>query len=325
MDKLEWGVYGVDLFFAISGLLICGRLLREQREQGSFSLRDFYVRRVFRIIPLVAVYILVVWLLVVSHRLRVRPIELLSCIFFFRNYITQDPWSFVTAHFWTLAVEEHFYLIWPGLLALLGSRRARMWVVPIALGIAVWRLGAAHYYYSYHTPRNFYIRSDIRLDAPLWGCWAALLIDGGWTKTLTNFLIAPVAIILGLACLFCFAFHPPFERVLVAASIPLILLSTVLHPEGLAAKVLELPSIRWIGRLSYSLYIWQQIFLLWPTYPRPLPLGWLQRWPINFVAMMVFAVISYYLVEKPSIALGRSIVQRFQRPRFAASTAIASS
>lgn len=312
--KLWWGGYGVDIFFGISGLLICGRLLRERRERGYFSLREFYVRRVFRIIPPAAVYILTLSFFVLGHRIQVRPIELLSCIFFFRNYLPENAWSFVTAHFWSLAVEEHFYLLWPGFLAFLGNRRARVCVIPIAIAIGLWRFGLMRYYYCFHVPVNFFARSDIRLDAPLWGCWAALLIDSGWTKLLTSFLTTPVSIVLGLICTGCIVFSPPFSQTLFAAAIPFILLSTVLHPHGLPARVLELPLLKWVGQLSYSLYIWQQVFLVWPTYPRPLPFGWLQAWPVNFVAIFMFAATSYYVIEKPAIGLGRRVVRGLQQP-----------
>ena len=305
--KLGWGGYGVDIFFGISGLLICGRLLREQRKHGRFSVRDFYLRRFFRIIPPAAVYIFAVTILSLVKRINVRPIELLSCVFFFRNYLSNNPWSFVTQHFWSLAVEEHFYLIWPGLLLLLGIRRARVFIVPIAMSIGLYRLGLVRCYYHFNLPADFFTRSDVRLDAPLWGCWAALLIDGGWTKSLTSLLKAPLCLGLILLCSGCAVFEPPFGQTVIAASIPFVLLSTVLHPHAFPARCLELAPVKWIGRLSYSLYLWQQIFLVWPSYPRPLPFGWLQSWPLNFVAIFLFAMISYYLIEKPAIGWGRKI------------------
>ena len=69
--------------------------------------------------------------------------------------------------------------------------------------------------------------------------------------------------------------------------------------------------MRWIGRISYSLYLWQQLFLVHAKIPRPLPLGRLQDWPLNIVAVFVCASASYYLLERPLVAFGHSLSTRY--------------
>src|SRR5271156_3422052 len=81
------GVFGVDLFFGISGLLICGRLLDEREKTGGISLHSFYIRRVFRILPPAFAYLAIVGLLAIAGFIAISPREWLSSVFFSRNYI----------------------------------------------------------------------------------------------------------------------------------------------------------------------------------------------------------------------------------------------
>ena len=87
----QHGVFGVDLFFGISGLLICGRLLDENDRTGGISLRSFYTRRVFRIIPPAFAYLATIALLAIVGVIVVSPREWLASLFFSRNYILMPP------------------------------------------------------------------------------------------------------------------------------------------------------------------------------------------------------------------------------------------
>src|SRR5439155_5748855 len=84
---------------------------------------------------------------------------------------------------------------------------------------------------------------------------------------------------------------------------PAMLMATMLHPGSLAGRLLEWPPLRWIGRLSYSLYLWQQLFFVLPSSRMSL-LGRLQDWPVNVACVFACAIASYYLVEKPFIREG---------------------
>ena len=123
------GPNGVSLFFAISGFLICSRLLEEENATGKISLRGFYIRRASRIVPAALTYLLVIGLLGFAGYILVSPWDWWSSVLFFRNYLPPDMisrgWGGYTMHYWSLAVEEHFYLLWPGLLVFVG-RGARV-------------------------------------------------------------------------------------------------------------------------------------------------------------------------------------------------------
>ncbi len=312
------GARGVDLFFGLSGFLICSRLISEHRRTGKVSLAGFYVRRFFRIFPPYYAYLAVVAALGVAGILAIEVPEILSCVFFCRNYYRPASYGPYTAHFWTLAVEEHFYLLWPGLFVVLisagGPKVARRFAFFASLLIAGWRAVDSRYqlfarYVPINTPGT-YFRTDARLDALLLGCWIALLVaEPAWRERLARWL-SPAAWTLLASAFFgsiLAGLEVPMISLYVALLVPVILVGTALHPESWAGRLLEIPALRWIGRLSYSLYLWQQLFLTgWfqsPAFP-------IQRLPFNWIASFACAVASFYLVERPMIRLGHRIAAR---------------
>jgi peptidoglycan/LPS O-acetylase OafA/YrhL len=168
----RFGGQGVDLFFAISGFLITSLLLAEMEKTGAASLRGFYTRRVFRILPPLIAYLLVLAGLAVWWRELVAPWEFAASLLFFRNYTMQVAGGRATNHFWTLSVEEHFYLFWPALLVFAGRRRALKIAIGIALCVAVWRGldGRMHLFATlFGTDPGRFLRTDTRIDGILWG------------------------------------------------------------------------------------------------------------------------------------------------------------
>jgi len=309
-----WGAYGVDIFFAISGFLICSRLIEEFKRAGRLSLTSFYIRRAFRILPPAIVYLAVLLVLFKSGLAKGQIRDLVSSLFFFRNYVPSVQfleWN-NTNHFWSLSVEEHFYLLWPGFLALCGIQRARRLVVPLALSIAVWRLMAPHVAIF----PNVYLwsRTDVRLDGLLWGCWVALVLDVAEYRQILTRYLSPIALaVLGPALLWSILTKSPMGSTAMAFLLPLVLLCTVLHPDSLLGQVLEWAPIRWFGRISYSVYIWQQVFLDPNMLHYPIRMA-LMRLPLNVAAILACAVASYYLVERPMTELGRRISFRPGNP-----------
>jgi peptidoglycan/LPS O-acetylase OafA/YrhL len=305
------GSLGVDIFFGISGFLICTRLLQEQQRSGRISLRGFYIRRAFRILPASFTYLAVVGFLGLTGLLYVGAWQWLSCLLFFRNYVDSSAaGGWYTGHFWSLCIEEHFYLFWPGLLVLLGTRRARWGVAGMALAVAVWRaLEFRHQWLGRFLPESgFYARTDIRLDGLLWGCWMALLFSVPRVRAwLTRWLSLGVWLAMAGAFLALVKYHPPMSMLGQAFLIPLLLVATIVRPRGLVGRVLETMPMRWIGRISYSLYLWQQLFLVGSREPRPLPFGPLQEWPLNVAACFACAALSFYVIERPLIHLGQRL------------------
>jgi peptidoglycan/LPS O-acetylase OafA/YrhL len=309
---IQAGSRGVDIFFAISGFLICTRLLQERQQTGGISLRAFYLRRAFRILPPYFTYLGVLAVLAVCGVLVVEGREFLGCLLFIRNYYGPvESHGWYTGHFWSLAVEEHFYLLWPLFLVTCGSRRARSLVVVIALAVPAWRVLDERFGLMSALVQGSQ-RTDTRIDGLLWGCWAAVLLEMPAYRAWITRLLTPWVWFAVVAALVALVRYEPFmEKFWQSFLLPWLLLGTVLHPTWAVSQLLEASPLRWLGRLSYSLYIWQQIFLLgsWRV-SRPFPLGMLQELPLSVAASFVCAAASYYLLERPLLRYGQRLARR---------------
>jgi peptidoglycan/LPS O-acetylase OafA/YrhL len=305
------GNIGVDIFFAISGFLICGLLLEEFARTGAISLRGFYLRRCFRILP--PYYAALVGLCAVSlfTGLHLKYSYLPSCLLFYRNYMPLGPdehGGFYTAHFWSLAVEEHFYLLWPALLIAVKPKRAARVAFALAMLVFAWRQLQQY-------PRllpailvvpNSMTCTDTRIDALLWGCLAAIYFPA-IRRTLERIHFSQLWLPILAIVLVLERMHAPCLTLWHAVLLPALLLSTVIQPASLLGRVLEWRPLCWIGTLSYSLYLWQELFLPLPSMKAPGAFGDLQHWPWNVPAMLVCAVLSRYLLEIPMIRLGHRL------------------
>ena len=300
-DITRFGAFGVDIFFGLSGLLITRLLLEEWNATGGFHLRQFYVRRAFRILPPVLVYLSVF----TASGLSKSTTEVVSSLLFFRNYVPSGLTGFSTGHLWSLAVEEHFYLLWPGLLALLGPKRSRQSALWLALGFGLWRMIESQLATPLFPEVPAHFRTDLRLDALLWGCLVAFLLNGSseqekfirqtrWPYWLAAFVF--------VIC--CVRYYSPLSSVGVALLIPVILGGTLVHPRWWISRALSWRPLAWLGRISYSLYLWQELFLT-PGWNRALQL-W-RHWPWNLAASLAAAIASYYLIETPLIRTGRRL------------------
>ena len=309
---LRMGPNGVSVFFAVSGFLICTRLLEEEQITGRFGLKGFYIRRACRILPAAFAYLAVIGILGLLGVLIVTPLEWASCVLFFRNYVSPNwihaGWGGYTIHYWSLAVEEHFYLMWPALLAFSGRVRARYVAAGLAATVAMWRWwDFRHQWMERHVPGVLFAsRTDVRLDGLLLGCLAALILaEPRWRAWFERHFTAWVWWICAVAYLLFQVLeqrhtYSIWESALLAA----LVAGTVLQPASLLGQWLENPALRWVGRLSYSLYLWQQLFLI-PGAKYPFSL--LQRFPVNLVMLLVAAVLSYELLERPMIRLGHRL------------------
>lgn len=300
----RYGAFGVDIFFGLSGLLITKLLLEEFGRSGSFHLRAFYVRRAFRILPPVLVFLLGY----TAAGLWRSGWEAASCLLFFRNYAPDRIAGGGTQHLWSLSVEEHFYLIWPGLLAWIGARRSKDWAARLALMVAAWRLIESQLPAPLFPEAFPRFRTDLRFDALLWGCAVAFFLDDAVQREkLKTQLRLVVWVPLAIVVIAAIRYFTPLTSVLVATLIPMLLAGTVLHPEWRLSRFLEWQPVAWLGRISYSLYLWQGMFLIaaWEH-----PTGWWRQWPTNLVMCFGASVLSYYFVEQPMIQYGRRLLAR---------------
>ncbi len=306
----EYGDLGVDIFFAISGLLICSRLLGEERIHGKINLKDFYIRRAFRILPPVFLYLGVITVLSVFSVLPITKAELgpelAECLLFCRNLpitIAHASGGWYTGHFWSLSLEEQFYLVLPAFLVLVVRRyRARALGV-LAVTVAVHRalvLGACPggWWLKYHP--------DVRIDALLVPAMIAVLASSPQHRALFEKCLRfwPFGVVVFL-CLVPFGHGFSWGMTVFIWLLPAIVLGSVLNPANIFGRLLEWNVLRYIGRISYSLYLWQELFFTDHGFSEGnRPLGWLQTWPLRLVLTFGLASISYHLLECPLIRLG---------------------
>jgi peptidoglycan/LPS O-acetylase OafA/YrhL len=306
------GHRGVDIFFAISGFLITTRLLAEVREQGVVSLKSFYIRRFFRILPPLLLYLGVLAALAAIGLVAVSTWEWLGCCFFFRNYLPEpDVRGWYTAHVWSLSVEEHFYLLWPPLLVLCGRGRVRYAVAAAVFAVPIWR----YFDQRFQILSPFGVgRTDMRIDALLWASIVAMLVEPPavrdfLTKWMTPWLWLGVCIVIVVVAFT----EPPLGLTTMAFLMPWILVGTIARPTALPSRVLEWRWLTWVGRLSYSLYLWQQLAIS-PVWVRVGLLSpetfWFWSFALHFSATFACAVVSYYLLERPLVRWGNGLAAR---------------
>ena len=303
------GYAGVDLFFAISGLLICWRLLEEEEKFGRISLRNFYVRRAFRILPPAIAFLGAIAILIFIGVLHIGILDWLGAVFFYHNYTSLLGWrgpdSYFVDQFWSLAVEEHFYLILPGLLLLTRKR----WRLPLLILIAV--LIEIHRWHVLRTRvwSHVLFHTGVRLDDLLIPAILAIIVRslnsreklGKWLRGW------PVLLVLA-AVLYTFWEGIFWQTEMVAVLLPLIVLGSLLNPHDYLSRILEWRPLRYVGRISYSVYLWQQLFFTGHFYAgKGSPLGIFQNTFLSFCGCFLLAVISYHLLERPLIRVGHKL------------------
>jgi peptidoglycan/LPS O-acetylase OafA/YrhL len=284
----QTGQHGVTIFFVLSGFLITSKLL-----EGPISLKRFYLRRFFRLMPAAWTYLGAVLLLnQLSHKRFLTLAGLSACLFFYRNFV-QNVGSAVTGHFWSLSLEEQFYMVWPCVLLFAGVRRCRWIAAAGAIACATYRwLYWAHY--NHNLMNN---QSQVRADALLIGCLLALLLADArvlpsvarWSKL--SALPAFVALLFAMAR---FQWLPPLYE---CVAISILLAATMLSPSSAFSRLLSLRPLAWLGTVSYSVYLWQEIFM-------PFRSIWMLC-----IGLPLFALGSYYFIENPMQRLGKRLTR----------------
>jgi peptidoglycan/LPS O-acetylase OafA/YrhL len=284
------GYLGVTLFFVLSGFLITSKLL-----ENPLDLKRFYLRRFFRLTPAAWTYLLV---LLVLTRTTGRPYttfaEVRACIFFYRNFY---GFMGVAGHFWSLSVEEQFYLVWPVTLLLAGVARSRWIALFGAIGCALFRwIFWPHYAHTFPAGPTF-----LHADGLMVGCFLAILVSDPKSRpALIRFskTAALPALLLLLLCLYF-----PHEQFLIIEQICMAVLiaATTFHPQSLSARSLSFSPLAWLGTVSYSVYIWQGLFMEFRS-----------PWGI-FLVMPIFALASYYFIERPTNRLGHRLTSQRAR------------
>jgi peptidoglycan/LPS O-acetylase OafA/YrhL len=328
----EWlseGKLGVRCFFIISGFLITTLMLREAVSIGRVDLKGFYLRRAVRILPVYLAFLGFIALLQLFTSYHETQGQWAHLLTFTANFNPVRTWN--SGHIWSLSCEEQFYMFWPAIFLLLGlTAPKRIGVILLLLATAVSvasRAIESSYMFlggiesppwsaSYILACVFYWSSLLNyLDSLAIGCTLAYIHPWLGRKFNSLRISLPIAII-GVLCIAgpylmqhlnlkvsLVKIFGPFIQAIGMAS----LISLSIHQaESGVFRLLNLSAVRWLGRLSYSLYIWQQFFS-----EKPEVFGWqtpiVQSFYTWIPISMLVASASYYLLETPLVNLRKRL------------------
>jgi peptidoglycan/LPS O-acetylase OafA/YrhL len=329
--QVPGGFIGVDLFFVVSGFLITGLLIREREKTGKVSFAKFYARRVRRILPAAAVVLLIT--IPISYSLVTliqRPDAMQDgasaalSIANIRFALTTDYFNPVSyspfLHFWSLGVEEQFYLVWPALLLVAAWRAPRIGAGAALLAVVVVSFAASLYMTDTNPSWAFYM-----LPTRAWqlaaggllavGAGSLSRVPGAFQHVISRILV--IAGWAALAALLIDAFTIdsttipyPGTAALIPTAAGLLLIASGMERRG-PGVLLRLMPIRFIGKISYSLYLWHWpmlilggLYLQGPLQDVALP-GQVQAvlTPSQAFALALFSIpvatVSWGLVEEP--------------------------
>ena len=316
---LSGGYVGLDIFFVMSGFLITALLVREAETTGGIRLRDFFARRIRRLLPsAVAVLAFVVvagWLIMAPLQREPLARDVLAANFYVVNWRFVDQQTDYLAaglsaspvqHFWSLSVEEQFYVVWPVVLlgaALIALRtrhdvRALAGCAVVAIGVVLFAYALGHtreaagaaYFSTFSRGWEFAIGAALALVP------ASRVRIG--RRTAAALTIAAVVVLAWCAVTFDEATRFPGPAALAPClATAAIILAGVHHADGLTARGLAIRPLRWVGRISYSWYLWHWpllVFaaLIWGDLPVAARVG-------VVAASLVPTLLAHRYVEEP--------------------------
>lgn len=316
------GGVGVLIFFCISGFLITWLMFKEFDSHGRIDIADFFLRRIFRLYPALLVYVAVSigWAILFKPSVSVDWWEVAAALFYFSNlyYFTGifgfDGAPTMPFHIlWSLSVEEHFYLLFPFIFVALHARARAfmMWCLALSVLALLLRLMSS-LSLSNAADVNYYL-SPWRMDSIFAGVCVAVIFragGGGWCQRVVNGRFALSV------CIFLFAFslaiRDDFFRETVRYTIQsfaaaLLVAVSVFSSRYVAWKrFLESRFLVWIGRLSYSLYLWHYFVMVSFAPKSSDPVIVVGKIGLSFL----LAYVSYSFVEEPGLKLRSRLLGR---------------
>lgn len=292
------GITGVIIFFVISGYLITTLLLNEEEKTGKISLRKFYVKRFFRIVPAFIFYIAVIsiisrWGLIKDF----NPGEIIYAALFMGS-VFPGHIGWPLGHSWSLSVEALFYLFWPFVLLMLKSRKYRsIFALVIIFMVILYRPICYHQHGS--TFSLFY-----NADALMTGCLLALNQNklGKYLKaTGMKKYILWALLICTLMLNTCVAFGKmgiitvPLGPIMLSCfTACIIYYYSICEIDGPVFSFLNSKIVNYLGIISYSIYVWQQVFMQSGS----AYYCW-RGFPVNLIAIIAVSSLSFILIETP--------------------------
>jgi peptidoglycan/LPS O-acetylase OafA/YrhL len=303
----DCGPLGVRVFFVISGFVICRLLILEEMRSGSVSLKGFYIRRVFRILPPFYFYLGPLCFLLLIGLINESMRGVLSSALFLYDFVPAKLGSWFVGHTWSLAVEEQFYLTFPTLWVFtrnFGRSRAFLGIFCL---LVTWNLSASIFGWNQFTNPN------TRTGFACICCGVVLASLEARARAVARavpaFAVAMIA--------FSLLWHPAeyygwksalYDSVYMPLSIALVLIFS-LERGGQLREFLCWKPIQAVGLTSYGIYLWQELFTA------PSKFYSVSGKPISYLLPLLFVIVplSYLFIEKPAMRLGRSLAERVRQ------------
>jgi peptidoglycan/LPS O-acetylase OafA/YrhL len=309
------GGFGVTLFFFLSGYLITTLFFAEYRDTAGINIRQFYLRRWLRLTPplIISVFVGIVFYPITRNAIGSSPMpigETLAALFYYTNYY--DLYHNMAAFFlipfglcWSLAVEEHFYLIWPWLIrpGIRAAQRLILFVAWVCVAVLIWRCVARS---LVTMPSDYtYVATDCRIDSILYGALLRILFETSWSGTAVTLLRLPISRILAILALSStFVIRNDNFRETLRYSVqgvalmPLFTAVLVDDPNTLVRRALASAPMVLLGRLSYSIYLFHLLALA----AGQVYFGSQKRAEVVISGLLLTGLISYVLfnfVDRP--------------------------
>jgi len=321
------GGFGVTVFFFLSGFLITTLLRLERANTQTVSLKKFYLRRALRILP--PFYLVLTAALIASMAWglsdRIDPFGTLAQALHYANYwIIEHDFNGLpvgTGVFWSLAVEEHFYLLFPFVFILLARHggppaQQAMWLFGACGVLLAWRLYLASTLdlSAQMNVVRLEIASDTRFDSLLFGCALALhgnpsLDSSSFDEQTWKYVLLPLAI-AGLVASFAVRdemFRATFRYTLQGICLIPVFVCAIRYPDWLVNRPLNFRPVAFLGTLSYSLYLVHQVVIAVVEKEFSDTMGSTMRGLITFSICLAIAWLIYIAVEKPCAQLRRRL------------------
>ncbi|MGD0730479.1 MAG: acyltransferase [Terracidiphilus sp.] len=295
----DYAHLGVVVFFVISGFLITSLMLAEDAKNGRVSLKLFYARRALRLLPAAYAFIACICLMWLAGAVHLHARDIWHALTYTVNFETDRSWQ--VGHLWSLSVEEQFYLIWPCTFVLLLPRRAGWAAAGAILLGPVARAGA--WLFLRGTPYGELEMFPMVADSIAMGCLLAMV--RGWLEGKSWYLrlfrpvysVGLMAIVLLMNRYIGYTVVAVFGTSVINACLAILIHRGVYCSRDWLGAILNWRPIAFIGVLSYSLYMWQQLFLNRNSS------AWVNAFPQNLVFAAAAALASYFLLEKPLLRL----------------------
>ena len=331
------GFMGVDAFFVLSGFLITSLLIGEWRQTLTVKLGSFWARRARRLLPALLLMLLFVAFLasviVPKGTYGALRLDALSTLLYVSNwhfilvnsnYFNETASASPLIHTWSLAVEEQFYLIWPlVVLAVMHFTRSLKALFALCCAAAIASGIWMHVVYDGALNTNrAYLGTDTRSQCLFIGCalavglvlasqrshevgrlakgelWRPKSTAGTWLCAAAGVVGAAGAIVLWVVTTSVSAFPYSGGFFLIGLAIAGVILAAVAAPRSIVPRVLSLAPVRYVGRISYGLYIWHWPIFIWVDHARTGLTGY-PLFGVRVLVTFAVSVLSFHLVERP--------------------------